>query len=118
MTAKSILLTTAGLLILLSLVKILFIQVFDLNLWYLAALFLLATILVTTGVVRRAGVINNFEVLILVVFWVPVVLLWDFIVVGGVVGYDMYYHLYFWLGYAAMLFALIVFHKWAPLDKG
>jgi hypothetical protein len=118
MNAKSIILTTAGLLICLSLVKLLFIYLFDLNAWYMATLFLLATLLVTTGVVRRAGIINNFEVIILIVFWTVLILLWDFIVLGKFLGYDMYHHLYFWLGYVMMLFAIVVFHKWAPFDKG
>lgn len=118
MTAKSIILTTIGLIILQSLVKIFFIQFFDLSTWYVVALFLLVTILVTTGIVRRVGVLNHFEVLIALVLWTPLVLLWDFIIIGGYLGYGMYYHLYFWLGYAGMLFAIAVFHKWQPLDKG
>ena len=79
---------------------------------------MLATILVTTGIIRRAGVINNFEIVIPLVFWTPVILLWDFIVLGGWLGYDMYYHLYFWLGYAAMVFSIAIFRKWAPMDRG
>lgn len=118
MTAKSIILTTAGLLILLSVVKYVFIQFFDLTQWYMVALFLLAIILVTTGVVRRTGILNHFEVIIGFVLWAPLVFLWDFIMLSPFFGYDIFRHLYMWLGYAVMLFSIAVFRKWAPLDKG
>lgn len=118
MTAKSIILTTAGFLALLSLVKLAFVYFFDMSAWYMVVLFLISIGLVSTGIVRRAGVINNFEVIIGLVLWAPLMLLWDFIALVPVLGMDIYNHLYWWLGYVVMIFAIIVFHKWAPLDKG
>ncbi len=117
MTAKSLVLSTIGLLLFLSLVKIFFIKLFNLDPWYMTTVFLLVTILVTTGIVRRAGKLNNFEVIIAIVFWTPSILLWDFVLLGPILGLEIFYKVYFWLNYAAMLFAIIFFHKWAPLAK-
>lgn len=118
MTAKSLILSTVGLLVLLGLVKVFFILLFNMEPWYMVSLFLVVIMLVTTGVVRRAGVLNNFEVLVAIIFWTPVILLWDFVVLGPILGLKIYYTLYFWLNYVGMLAAIVLFHKWAPLDKG
>lgn len=118
MNAKSLIMATIGFGVLLSIVKIFFVYFFDVTTWYMTALFMVATALVTTGIVRRAGILNNFEVIIAGIFWIGLIMLWDFAILTALLGYDMYRELYWWLGYAAMAAAIVVFHKWASQDKG
>jgi hypothetical protein len=116
MTAKSLILCTIGLALFLSIVKIVLVSLVDLTPWYMVILFAVVTALVTTAIVRRAGIVNHFETIVSLVFWVPLVILWDFTILTAFLGYDMFREVYWWVGYAAMTFAIMVFHKWAAQD--
>ncbi len=117
MTAKSFLLSTIGLLLLLWVYKIFMISYFDLSGWVMPIVYALGIVVLTMSMVRRAGKLNTFEVIIGLIWWSVLVLLWDFLFLTAIVGYGMYYHIYFWVGYFVMMLTITVFHKRAPLDK-
>lgn len=73
-------------------------------------------LLCTIAFVRRLGVINYLESLVVIVFWLLFSLTLDLFVVGLWVGLDPYTTLWFWLFYPFCMLILFLMHKKRHID--
>ncbi len=73
-------------------------------------------IVLTTALVRRLGIINYLESLVVIVFWLLFSLFYDIVAIGMGYGLEPYTQLRFWLMYPIMALSIFLFHKKRHVD--
>lgn len=111
MTIASLLLGTIAGQILFVLTKIFFINSLNMESWTVTILYYLALTIITIAVSRRMGTLNYFEDIFLIVVWLIVSLIVDFVITTSVTGKDVYTTSYFWISYLVISVSLLLFHK-------
>ncbi len=67
--------------------------------------------LIAIAVVRRMGVLNYLESILIVILWTVIGLFVDFVVTTAMTGRDVYKTWYFWISYILIIVAVMIFHK-------
>lgn len=111
MTIASLLLGTLVSQILFIATKVIFIHYLNLDNWLVYIAFYVALAIETIAVSRRMGTLNYIESFFLAFVWLFTLLIADFIVTATLIGRDMYTTTAYWLSYAVIIGALLVFHK-------
>lgn len=96
--------------------KVLFINVLNIDATLIRLALLLVTVLITTAVVRRLGILNYLESFFLIILWLIITLIVDLIITTAITGREVYTTWYFWANYFVMLLSLFLFHKKAHIQ--
>ena len=81
----------------------------------LIVIYLLLMVL-TIASVRRVGIINYLESIVVMVFWLGFGLIFDLFAIGLGYGLEPYTHITFWLMYPLLLLTIFLFHKKRHVD--
>lgn len=111
MSIPKFLLTTGLMIVGTTIVKLVFINILDINRFLVVCTFWLIIALIAIASCRRFGVINYLESFVIIVAWLVVTLLTDVIFLTPFTGFGIYYHLYLWVSYLVVSVAVFVFHK-------
>ncbi len=76
----------------------------------------LLIVVLTIASVRRVGIINYLESVVVMVFWLFFGLGFDIFAIGMGFGLDPYTHITFWLMYPLVLLTIFLFHKKRHVD--
>ena len=106
----------AFLVVVLTVLKVIAFQLFDLKLLIISLLFGLLILVLTVACTRRLGVINYLEAMLAAGFWLIMILLADLIVTGPLVGYSIFKTLLLWLSYLLVIITVLLFHKKRHID--
>lgn len=97
--------------LLLSLLKGLFLQALNLQVWPLQVLFIFATIIISMACARRLGVINYLEAGLVAFLWTAGVLIVDLMLLYAVLKLPVFSGITQWLSYGAVATGIFFFHK-------
>lgn len=97
--------------VILSALKIFYVQIFNDQSQAVQYAFWLVVILVTIACVRRLGVINYLEAFLVCGFWFIGVLFFDFLITSQILDFSIFARLDIWIGHAIMLLSIFLFHK-------
>ena len=97
--------------LLLSVLKAIFLRVFSLDTAVMQVLYCLLVLVIAIACVRRVGVINYLEAMMIAAVWTIFLLLADFIVLQLVLGSEIFRHGILWLGYFIAAMGIFLFHK-------
>lgn len=81
----------------------------------LLVVYLLLMVL-TIASVRRVGIINYLESIVVIVFWLGFGLIFDIFAIGLGYGLEPYTHITFWLMYPLLVLTIFLFHKKRHVD--
>ena len=81
----------------------------------LIVIYLLLMVL-TIASVRRVGIINYLESVVVIIFWLSFGLIFDIFAIGFGYGLEPYTHITFWLMYPLLLLTIFLFHKKRHVD--
>ncbi|MCC7356810.1 MAG: hypothetical protein IT410_04350 [Candidatus Doudnabacteria bacterium] len=70
----------------------------------------------TVASVRRVGIINYLESVVVIIFWLSFGLIFDIFAIGLGYGLEPYTHITFWLMYPLLLLTIFLFHKKRHVD--
>ncbi len=96
---------------LITLTKVLFATALDINNIYIVYVMWLLVAVWAIAFTRRLGVLNYLESIMVLIVWVVTSLILDYIILGTLLGNDVYRHLYLWISYLIIVIAVFLFHK-------
>jgi len=91
--------------------KILFIDYFNPQSWFVRGGFWFFLFLITVTLLRRLGVINYLEVVLISIIWFIAVLLFDGLITSQRLGIGVFTNLHIWIGNLVILLSIILFHQ-------
>lgn len=106
----------AFLVVVLTVLKVIAFQLFDLKLLAISLLFGLLVFVLTVASTRRLGVINYLEAMLAAGLWFIMILLTDLLVTGPLAGYGIFKTLLLWLSYLLGIITVLLFHKKRHID--
>lgn len=116
MTLGKYLFTTLIAQVLFILTKLVFIQYLNIESTTFVVLFWLCLAVISIAIVRRIGILNYFESFFLAFTWTLVALFLDLMITTTITGRAVYSTGYFWLSYAVVAIAIVIFHKKAHVE--
>lgn len=111
MTIAGLVLSTIGSTIIFGLFKFVFFAFFDNPTWAVTAGFWLGLVIVATAIVRRLGIINYAEAILLTVVWLLFGLLLDGLLVSRALGGGLLKSWLYWLSHLVIMLSVLLFHK-------
>ena len=111
MTAGNFLTFTIIALFLTTAVKIFFVTVLNINSLYLVYVMWVLMALISIACVRRIGVINYLESVLVIVIWLFFGMFLDLLILYSLAGPAIYHHAYLWGGYLVIALTIFLFHK-------
>lgn len=94
-----------------ALLKFFFLSSLNLDSVYILIVFWLSVALITIACVRRVGVMNYLEAMLIMGFWLFFSLLIENITLAVLLGNDIYREPALWISYLVMILSIFLFHK-------
>lgn len=111
MTPDQVLIKTAILQIILIILKVVFFSFLNMDLWPIIFLYYVLVAGLGIAVVRRFGPINYFEAFLLIIVWLFISLISDYLIVLSVAGAEVLRDVHYWLAYPVIILAILIAHK-------
>lgn len=111
MTPEKFLTFTAVSLVLTTAVKVFFISALNIESLYIVYTMWALLALISIACVRRVGVINYIESVLVLVIWIFSGMFLDLLILYSLEGPDIYRHLYLWGTYLVIGLTVFLFHK-------
>lgn len=111
MTPAQLIIKTATLQALLVILKIIFFGYLNIELLAILIIYYLLLSACSIALVRRFGPINYFEAFLVIILWLIISLATDYYITATVVGGEVFADIHFWISYAVVLLAILIFHK-------
>jgi hypothetical protein len=96
---------------LITIIKLVFILALNMNSPYVVYVMLILIAIVSTATIRRLGVINYMEALLIILIWLTLELFVDFFIIASFAGLEIYKHLYLWISYFVIAAMVFLLHK-------
>lgn len=92
-------------------VKVAFFNYFNIELWPIIVLFYALIAAGSIGVIRRFGDINYFESFLILIIWIVVGLLVDWVITSNIVDSAFFSNPHLWFSYLTMILAVLIFDR-------
>ncbi len=102
--------------LILTTVKLLFYRFLNTESLIILLVVYLFLIVLTIASVRRVGIINYLESIVVIIFWLGFSLIFDLFAIGMGFGLEPYTHITFWIMYPLLLLTIFLFHKKRHVD--
>lgn len=97
--------------VLLVMIKIVFFGFLNIELLAILIIYYLLLVASSIALIRRFGPINYFEAIFAMVLWLIISLITDYVITSAVTGKEVFSDWHFWISYAVVLLAMLIFHK-------
>ncbi|HMR55400.1 MAG TPA: hypothetical protein PKD34_02300 [Candidatus Doudnabacteria bacterium] len=111
MTPAQLILKTLFMQVFLIIIKIIFFGYLNISLLPILIIYYLLLAAAAIALIRRFGPINYFEAFLAMFLWAVISLASDLIITSLIIGREVYSDWHFWLSYAVVLLAMLIFHK-------
>lgn len=91
--------------------KVIFFKYLNIDLWPILILYYLILAAIAIAVVRRLGVLNYFEAILLTIIWLVLNILIDLLLTQAIIAGGVFSNLHFWISYLVLPMAMLIFHK-------
>ena len=111
MTVSKLIILTAIAIGLITLLKFVFVTLFDIGNLYITYFLWFLIAAITVACCRRLGVLNYLEALTVLIIWIFLAMFIDAMFLTSVTGFDAYRHLYLWVSYIVIGVTVFAAHK-------
>ena len=111
MTLDQLIIKTVILQVLFIGVKVIFFGILNVNLLPIVIVYYVLLAAMSIAVVRRFGPLNYFEMFFVMIIWLIISLVADFVITSSFAGREIYSSANFWWSYAVVLLAMLMFFK-------
>ncbi len=102
--------------VLLMITKVIFFRFLNTDLLPILILYYLILAAISIAIVRRMGVLNYFEGILVTIIWLVLNILIDLLITQAIIDNGVFSNGHFWISYLVLPLAVLIFHKKAHVE--
>ncbi len=116
MKLDQLILKTVIVQVLLMITKVIFFRFLNTDLLPILILYYFILAVISIAVVRRLGVLNYFEGILVTIIWLVLNILIDLLITQAIIDNGVFSNVHFWISYLVLPLTVLIFHKKAHVE--